>query len=284
MALVPFPSKSAKAAAEPPDPDWDDGPEDEPDGAGKMSFLEHLDELRRRIIYSVLSLVGGVLIACIFLRRLYDFVMEPMQAALGTGAAQSAIGTKMIYTEPTEGMMLWVKIALIAGVLIASPAILWQVWQFIAPGLYVHEKKLAIPFVVLGTLLAVGGAAFAHYQAFPLTWAFLGSFTNQYTEFLPRIAPAFSLYMTLVLMFAVIFQLPTVVLFLSRLGLVTARFLIRHFKYAILIMVIAGAVLSPGGDPVSQMLFAVPMFILYCFSIVLAWLFGKKKKTELADA
>jgi sec-independent protein translocase protein TatC len=90
--------------------------------------------------------------------------------------------------------------------------------------------------------------------------------------------------MTLVLMFAVIFQLPTVVLFLSRLGLVTARFLIRHFKYAILIMVIAGAVLSPGGDPVSQMLFAVPMFILYCFSIVLAWLFGKKKKTELADA
>jgi len=85
MALVPFPSKSAKAAAEPPDPDWDDGPEDEPDGAGKMSFLEHLDELRRRIIYSVVALVGGILIACIFLRRLYDFVMEPMQAALLTG-------------------------------------------------------------------------------------------------------------------------------------------------------------------------------------------------------
>ncbi len=194
------------------------------------------------------------------------------------------LGTKMIYTEPTEGMMLWVKIALIAGVLIASPAILWQVWQFIAPGLYVHEKKLAIPFVVLGTVLAVGGAAFAHYQAFPLTWSFLGSFEDEQLEFLPRIAPAFTLYMTLVLMFAAIFQLPTIVLFLARLGLVTARFLIKNFKYALLIMVIAGAVLSPGTDPVGQMLFAVPMVILYCFSIVLAWLFGKKKTAEPADA
>jgi sec-independent protein translocase protein TatC len=268
MALVPFPSKSS-ATAEEPDPDWDD-PE-EPEGAGKMSFLEHLDELRKRIIRSLLALVGGILVACIFLRQLREFVLGPMQAALGT--------TKLVYTEPTEGMMLWVKIALIAGVLIASPAILWQVWQFIAPGLYVHEKKLAIPFVVLGTVLAVAGAAFAHYQAFPLTWAFLGSFGDEELEFLPRIAPAFSLYMTLVLMFAAIFQLPTLVLFLARLGLVTARFLIKNFKYAILIMVIAGAVLSPGGDPVGQMLFAVPMLILYCISIGLAWLFGKKRRT-----
>jgi len=273
MALVPFPSKTAKAAAEPPDPDWDEDP-GEPEGAGKMSFLEHLDELRRRIIYSVLSLVGGILIACIFLRQLRDFVMGPMHAALGT--------TKLIYTEPTEGMMLWIKIALIAGVLIASPAILWQLWQFIAPGLYVHEKKLAIPFVLLGTILALGGAAFAHYQAFPMTWAFLGSFEDEQLQFLPRIAPAFTLYMTLVLMFAAIFQLPTVVLFLARLGLVTARFLIKNFKYAILIMVIAGAILSPGTDPMSQMLFAVPMFILYCISILLAWLFGKKKTTAEA--
>lgn len=268
MALVPFPSKSAQAAAEPADPDWDDD-DPESDSGGKMSFLEHLDELRRRIIYSLLSLVAGVIIACLFLPQLRDFVMAPMQAALGT--------TKMVYTEPTEGMMLWIKIALIAGVLIASPGILWQVWQFVAPGLYVHEKKMAIPFVVLGTVLAIGGAAFAHYQAFPLTWSFLGSFGDENLQFLPRIAPAFSLYLTLVLMFAAIFQLPTLVLFLARMGLVTARFLVKNFKYAILIMVIAGAVLSPGSDPVGQMLFAVPMFVLYCFSILLAWLFGKKK-------
>src|SRR5688500_14304413 len=103
MALVPFPSKSAKAAEE-PDPDWDDAPEQSE--SGKMSFLEHLDELRKRIIRSLLALVAGIAIACTCLPRLYDFVMGPMQAA---------VGGKMVYTEPTEGMMLWVKIALIAG-------------------------------------------------------------------------------------------------------------------------------------------------------------------------
>jgi sec-independent protein translocase protein TatC len=181
-------------------------------------------------------------------------------------------------------MMLWIKIALIAGVLIASPGILWQVWQFIAPGLYANEKKLAIPFVVLGTILALAGAAFAHYQAFPLTFAFLGSFGDENLEYLPRIAPAFSMYLTLVLMFAAIFQLPTLILFLARMGVVTAGFLIKNFKYAILIMAIAGAFLSPGTDPVGLMLFALPMMVLYCISIVLAWLFGKKKKPTEAAA
>lgn len=268
MALVPFPSKSSHAEAN-PDPDWDD---DAPDGGGKMSFLEHLDELRRRIVYSLISLVAGVVVACVFLPQLRQFVLGPMHEALGT--------TKLVYTEPMEGMMLWIKIALIVGVLIASPGILWQVWQFIAPGLYANEKKLAIPFVVLGTVLALSGAAFAHYQAFPLTFAFLGTFGDENLEYLPRIAPAFSLYLTLVLMFAAIFQLPTVILFLARLGLVTARFMVRNIKYAILIMVVAGAVLSPGGDPLSMALFALPMFVLYIFSIGLAWVFGKRKKRD----
>ena len=274
MALVPFPNKSAKATAEAAtDPDWD---EEEESGAGRMSFLEHLDELRRRIIYSLLALIGGVIVACFFLPQLRSFVMKPMFDALGT--------TKLVYTEPTEGMMLWIKIALIAGVLIASPGILWQVWQFIAPGLYTNEKKLAIPFVVLGTILAIAGAAFAHYQAFPLTFAFLGSFGDENLAYLPRIAPAFSMYLTLVLMFAAIFQLPTLILFLARMGVVTATFLIKNIKYALLIMVIAGAVLSPGGDPVGLLLFALPMVVLYLMSIVLAWLFGKKKKTPTEAA
>jgi sec-independent protein translocase protein TatC len=272
MALVPFPSKSSQAVD--PDPDWDD--DDSPDNGGKMSFLEHLDELRRRIVYSLISLVAGVFVACLFLVQIKGFVMAPMYTALNS--------TKLVYTEPTEGMMLWIKIALIAGVLIASPGILWQIWQFIAPGLYVNEKKLAIPFVVLGSVLAVAGAAFAHYQAFPLTFAFLGSFGDENLEYLPRVAPAFSMYLTLVLMFAAIFQLPTLILFLARMGVVTARFLIKNFKFAILIMAIAGALLSPGADPVGQLLFALPMVVLYCFSIVLAWLFGKKRKPAEAEA
>jgi sec-independent protein translocase protein TatC len=273
--LVPFPSKSAGE-----DPDWED--EESESSQGKMSFLEHLDELRRRIIYSLLALVVGVIIACFFLGEgswrgpilpegLYNFVMVPMQEALGPNA-------KMIFTEPTEGMMLYIRIALIAGLLIAIPAIMTQVWLFVAPGLYANEKRLALPFVLMASVFFIAGAAFAHEVVFPLTWKFFGSFANEYVDFMPRIEPAFSLYMKLVLIFGAIFQMPTLVLFLARMGVITARFLLRNMKYAILIIFIVGAVLSPGGDPMGQILMAAPMFILYCISIVLAWLFGKKRK------
>jgi sec-independent protein translocase protein TatC len=267
MALVPFPQKSASSAPD-DDPDWED--EESESEQGKMSFLDHLDELRRRIIYSVIALVVGVVIACFFLTDLYNFVMVPMQEALGPG-------TQMIYTEPTEGMMLYLKIALIAGILIATPPIMTQVWLFVAPGLYAHEKRLAIPFVLMASVFFVGGAAFAHYVVFPLTWKFFGSFANEQVEFLPRIEPAFDLYMKLVLIFGAIFQMPTLVLFLARMGVITARFLIRNMKYAILIIFIIGAVLSPGTDPMGQVLMAVPMIILYCISIALAWIVGRKR-------
>jgi len=278
MALVPFPSKSTPAADE--GPDWED--EESESGQGKMSFLDHLDELRRRIIYSLLSLVIGIVIACLFLGEaswrgpilpggLYNFVMEPMWELLGPEA-------QLVFTEPTEGMMLWLKIALIAGILIAIPAIMTQVWLFVAPGLYANEKRLAVPFVLMASVFFVAGAAFAHEVVFPLTWKFFSTWGNEHVKFLPRIEPAFSLYMKLVLIFGAIFQMPTLVLFLARMGVITARFLLRHMKYAILIIFIVGAVLSPGGDPMGQLMMAVPMFILYCISIALAWIFGKKKK------
>ncbi len=274
MALVPFPSKLPKPAADDPDPDWDE-PDQDSDGAGKMSFLDHLDELRRRIIIAVVAIVVGFLIACVFITQLFEFVMGPMQALLPPGQ-------KLIYTEPTEALMLYVKIAVLAGLLIASPAVMSQVWLFIAPGLYSHEKKLAIPFVVLSSICFIGGSAFAHYVVFPLTWAFFQSFASDILTSMPRIEPAFGLYVKLMLVFGAIFQMPTLILFLARMGVVTARFLIRNMKYAILIMFILGAVLSPGTDPVGQALMAGPMFLLYLLSIVLAWLFGKKRKTEAA--
>jgi len=269
MALVPFPSKSSSAAPDDDDRDWEE--EESESGQGKMSFLDHLDELRRRIVYSVVALVVGIIIACFFLGDLYSFVMVPMQEALGPG-------TKMVFTEPTEGMMLYLKIALMAGVLIATPAIMAQVWLFVAPGLYTNEKRLAVPFVLMASIFFIAGAAFAHYVVFPVTWKFFGSFANEQVDFLPRIEPAFGLYMKLVLIFGAIFQMPTLVLFLARMGVITARFLIRHMKYAILVIFIVGAVLSPGGDPMGQVMMAVPMFILYCISIALAWIFGKKTR------
>ena len=273
MALVPFPNKAQKPAPdEDPDPHWDD---ESPDAGGKMSFLDHLDELRKRIIYAVISVVAGFSIACFFLDELFAFVMGPMQKLLGPDQ-------KLIYTDPTEALMLYLKLAVIAGILLASPAVMAQVWLFIAPGLYQNEKKLAIPFVLMGSIFFIGGAAFSHFVVFPLTWKFFSSFSSATITFMPRIEPAFSLYMKLILVFGAIFQMPTLVLFLARMGLVTARFLIRNMKYAILIMFIVGAVLSPGTDPVGQILLAGPMCLLYVFSIGLAWLFGKKK-SETAD-
>jgi sec-independent protein translocase protein TatC len=276
MALVPFPNKARTPAPdEERDPDWDDA--DDSDRAGKMSFLEHLDELRRRIVYALLSIVGGFLIACLFISRIFDFIMTPMQAALSKGQT-------LIFTEPTEALMLYLKMALLVGILIASPGVMTQVWLFVAPGLYANEKKLAIPFVLMSSFFFVAGAVFSHYVVFPLTWAFFQSFASDKLSFMPRIEPAFGLYVKLMLTFGLIFQMPTLVLFLARLGIITARFLIRNMKYAILIMFIIGAVLSPGTDPVGQALMAGPMFILYLISIGLAWIFGKKKEPVPEEA
>jgi len=275
MALVPFPSKGAKSAPERDPDDWDDDDAPEESG-GKMSFLDHLDELRRRLMWAVGSVVIGFGIAVAFYQQLFDFVMNPMQAMLPAGQ-------KMIYTEPTEALMLYVKIAVIAGILIASPGVMTQVWLFVAPGLYSHEKKLAIPFVALSSLFFIGGAAFAHYVVFPITFSFFASFSSDEITFMPRIEPAFALYMKLVLIFGLVFQMPTVVLLLARLGLITAGFLWRNFKYAVLIIFIIGAALSPGTDPVGQIVMAGPMVLLYLLSIGFAWAFGKKRQPADED-
>lgn len=272
MALVPFPNKaSVPAPDEDLDPDRDLSLDD--DGAGKMSFLDHLDELRRRILYAVISLAVGTVIAFFFIDNIFDFIMKPLQAMLPAGQ-------KLVYTEPTEAFMLYIKIALIAGLVIASPAVMTQIWLFIAPGLYVHEKKWAIPFILMSTVCFVAGAAFSHYVVFPLTWRFFVSFTTDIVTFMPRIQPAFSIYLRLLLAFGVVFQMPTIVLFLARMGVLTARFMVRNIKYAILGIVIISAVVTPDGGGVSLVAMSGPLILLYIFSIGLAWMFGKKKTIE----
>jgi sec-independent protein translocase protein TatC len=243
------------------------------DAAGKMSFLDHLDELRRRIIYALYSLIAGTVVAVYFIDDIFNFIMRPLQAMLPPGQT-------LIYTEPTEAFMLQVKIAIIAGLVIASPLVMTQVWLFIAPGLYVHEKKWAIPFIAMSTVCFVGGAAFSHYVVFPLTWRFFTSFTTDILTFMPRIQPAFSIYLRLLLAFGVVFQMPTIVLFLARMGVLTARFMIRNIKYAILGIVIISAVVTPDGGGVSLVAMSGPLILLYIFSIGLAWVFGKKKTIE----
>jgi sec-independent protein translocase protein TatC len=275
MALVPFPSPSQKPAPG-EDPDWDDDDPDSTEEAGKMSFLEHLDELRRRIIYALMAVGVGFVLAYAFIDRIFAFIMLPMQQMLPAGQ-------KLIYTEPTEAFMLMIKIGLMAGLIVASPVVFTQVWLFIAPGLYSHEKKLAIPFVVMSTVLFATGAAFGHYIVFPIVWKFFVSYETNYLEFAARVEPAFALYLRLLLALGLTFELPTVVLFLARMGMITPRFMIRNFKYAVILIVIAAAVLSPDGGGVGMFAMGGPVIVLYILSIGLAWLFGKKRQRELTD-
>jgi sec-independent protein translocase protein TatC len=268
MALVPFPS-SSPAPRQPDDDDLRDE-QDDLDSGGKMSFLEHLDELRQRLIISIYALIGGCIISFFFVDELQSFIMLPLVRLMD--------GNKLQILAPTGGFMLMMKIGALGGLFVALPVIVLQLWLFIAPGLYANEKRFAIPFVFLGTVFFLGGAAFSHYVAFPYSWAFFKSFETEYLEFKPDVAYAFSLWVKMVLAFGVIFQMPTVVFFLARMGMVTAGFLIKHTKYAVLIIFILGAVLSPGTDVVSQALMAGPMIVLYALSIGIAWLFAKKKK------
>jgi sec-independent protein translocase protein TatC len=272
MALVPFPSKAQQAAEL--EPDWDEQ-DPEPEEGGKMTFLEHLDELRRRIIYALVSVLAGFLVAFYFHNEIFDFVYRPMQQLLPQGQT-------LIYTDPAEGFILHIKLALIVGLLLASPAVMTQVWLFVAPGLYAHEKKWAIPFVLMSSFFFVVGAAFSHYVVFPLTWTFFASWANDIVTFMPRVEPTFSIYMRLILAFGIVFQMPTLVLFLARMGVLTARFLIRNVKYAFLLIVIISAVVTPDGGGVSLVAMAGPMTLLYGLSIILAWIFGKRKPAEEA--
>ena len=261
MSLVPFPRADQALPAE----------RDDEEAGAKMSFLEHLDELRKRLIYVVISVAAGCGVAFIFINRIVAFIMEPLAHMLPNNQ-------RLIATSGPDYFMLVLQIGLIAGIFISSPLVLWQVWKFISPGLYSHEKRFAIPFVLMSTFFFVSGGLFSHFIAFPWTWHFFINFTNSdYVLFLPKIDDAFSLYAKMLLGFGIVFEMPTLVFFLARMGVVTASFLLRYFKYAIVVITIVAAIVSPGTDVVSMLIMALPMLGLYIISIAIAWLFGKKK-------
>jgi sec-independent protein translocase protein TatC len=271
MAVVPFPDPQSKdSSARDESSGWSLDDASEPSSGGKMSFLDHLDELRKRLVYSLISLCVGIAIACLFIEQIYQFVMRPMQQMLPGGG-------KLIYTDAPEAFMLYIRLAIIAGLVVAAPLIMAQLWLFISPALYKKERRFAVPFVVLASIGFIGGAAFSHYIVFPVMWKFFVGFSNDFVVFMPRIEDAFGLYIKMVVGMALVFQMPTLVFFLARFGLVTARMMLSYFKYAILAIFIIAAVITPSPDMASQCIVAVPMIGLYVISIAVAWLFGKKR-------
>jgi len=169
------------------------------------------------------------------------------------------------------------------GVVLAAPVIMYQVWMFIAPGLYANEKRLAIPFVLFTTIGFLLGALFNHYISFPFMMAFFASFNNAELAFMPKLDDVFGLYTKMLLGMGVVFQMPTVVFFLAKMKMITARFLLKHFKYAFLIIFIVAAVITPTGDMMTQTIFAAPMVGLYILSIIIAWVVGPKRLRADAD-
>jgi sec-independent protein translocase protein TatC len=265
MALAPVPSR--------PDPSRPDELDDEIELGGRMTFLEHLDELRTRLIRSLAALIIGFLVGLALVHQwIFAFIMEPLTNVLGEGGS-------LIYTVPTETLFLQLKMGALVGLILALPILMWQAWGFVAPGLYSHEKRMAIPFVVMTTVCFVGGALFSHYIAFPVVWEFFAGYTTDYLTFLPDVQAAFSLYVRLLLGLGVVFELPAVVFFLARIGLVTPRFLRRNFKYAVLVILVMAAIVTPP-DPVSQMIVALPMIALYGVSILIAWVFQRRRDDE----
>jgi len=237
---------------------------------GDVSILERLDDFRKRIVRALLAVAGGALVGFALIDRIVGFILRPTRRALPVDA-------KLIYTQPGEAFGLYVQVALIAGVVFAMPFIMYQLWRLIAPIVPPGARRFAIPFVGFTTLGFVAGAAFTHYIAFPYMMVFFASFNTPELLFLPRLDDVFDLYTKMVLGMAAVFQMPTIVFFLAKMHLVTARFLWRSFRYAFLLIFIAAAVITPTGDMVTQTIFAAPMVALYLLSIAIAWIFGRSE-------
>jgi sec-independent protein translocase protein TatC len=254
------------------DPQSDDDEE-----SGTMGFLDHLEELRRRLIRSCIAIGVGMAVSAIFIDRIATFVLNQI---LRTLPADSAL----IYTNPSDGFAFWFNITLIAGLLLSAPFVMYQVWGFIAPGLYTHEKKFVVPFVLLTTIGTVGGALFSNYVLFPGMMKFFAAMSGPRLRMMPSINDTFDHYIHMMLAMILVFQMPSLVFFLAKFRLVTARFLWKHFKYAVLVSFIVAAVLTTSPDPWNQTAFALPMIALYLISIVIAWIVGPKGEKESSNA
>ncbi len=244
---------------------------------GTMSLMEHLREVRKRLIISIFAMLLGVVGCFFFAPQIWDLLVEPMNAALKNQGS----GTLAIIT-PLEGVVTYLKVALLSGVLIASPVIFYQVWRFVAPGLYAGEKKLVLPLVLSSTVLFLGGIAFGYFVIFGYAFSFFLSVTGDSAQAVLSMQSYLSTATRLLGAFGISFQLPVVVFFLARVGLVNARDMLRGFKYAIVGIFGVSAIITPP-DILTQVLMAIPLILLYGIGILLAGVFSTKRTPSKAE-
>jgi sec-independent protein translocase protein TatC len=238
----------------------------------KQPFLSHLEELRKRLITCAIAVGIGFVISYIFAERLFQILVTPLTRIMPEG-------DRLIFTNLPEMFLTYLKTAFICGILLTAPVIFYQLWLFIAPGLYQKEKKLAVPFVVFSTILFVGGSLFGYFVVFPFGFKFFLGFANEYIQALPSVKQYFSFAIKLLFAFGIVFELPVVAFFLSKMGIVTPEFLKKKRKYALLLTFVLAAILTPP-DVITQLMMAGPLILLYEIGILVARMARRKKDTE----
>ena len=251
-----------------------DGETPAPEGEVRASFFQHLTELRIRLVRALLGLAIGVAVAGWFSDYIFRFIMQPVLASLPEG--QRALN----YTSYLEPFLVYLKVALYGGVFLAAPWILYQLWLFIAPGLYKREKKLVIPFVACGTILFYCGVAFTYYLVMPYAFPALAAIAGPDMKPLLTMREQLTLVLAMMLGFGVVFEIPVIIAFLAMIGLVTPEFLAKYRRHAIIVNVILAAIITPTGDPFNLAIMAVPMILFYEIGIIVARIVGKKRKAD----
>ena len=244
----------------------------EVEAEGEMTLFEHLAELRRRLIISMVAIGAGFAVAWTWVEDIFLFILEPLKQA-----APDIDMATMNYKDLTEPFFVLLKTALVAGIFFAIPVILWQIWKFIVPALYEHERKLAIPFVFIATMFFLGGSSFCYYFVMPYGFNFLFLFSQSVGNPTLMMSEHYDLAVKLLLAFGAIFEMPVVAMFLSALGVITHHTLIKHWRVSVVGSFIFAAILTPP-DVGTQVAMAIPLVILYGVSIGVAYFFTKRRE------
>jgi sec-independent protein translocase protein TatC len=234
----------------------------------QMTLWEHLEELRRRLIVCIITLLIGFVVCWFYREQIFSVVQAPFIKYVSKGE-------RLTFISLTEPFFVYMKVAALAAVIFTSPILITQLWLFIAPGLYKKERMYAIPFIFFATIFFLSGCLFCYYLVFPFACRYFLQVGSQFKQSV-RVDDYFSLFSKLTLAIGLIFEIPILAFFLARLGIVNHHFLLSKFKYAILISFIVSAIVTPTPDMVTQTCLALPMIGLYGISILIAWIFGKK--------
>ncbi len=236
----------------------------------KIPFTAHLEELRKRLITCFIAVGIGFVISYGFKEKLFQILTRPLISVMQTGE-------KIIFTGLPEAFFTYLKVAFLSGIMLVAPVILYQFWMFVAPGLYNKERRLLVPIVFLSSFFFIGGSLFGYFLVFPWGFKFFLGFASETIKPLPSMREYLSFSAKLLLAFGLVFELPLVITFLARLGLVSVEFLKKNRKYALLLFFVGAAILTPP-DVVTQIMMALPLMVLYEVSIIGARIFGKKKR------